>query len=94
MAVAEMIPDSLVEFGLSQGVLGAVVIALGYYVVVMRKDLKDARDGCAAQIAAKDAYIYQIQESRVAEAKLYLDMSKTMQATLDAFLMTIRITKP
>jgi hypothetical protein len=76
---------------LSHGFLGVAVAALSYYIFLQRAELRDAREQHKLEIAAKDQLINNIQEARLVEARAGIEVIKTMQTTLDAFLSAVRV---
>lgn len=82
--------DPLTDLFLSQGVMGAIVVALVYFILMLRAELRDLRTAHKTEIAAKDALINQIQEERVKEARIGFDVAATNKAALEALLTAIR----
>lgn len=75
---------------LSQGVLGVAVVGLVYFVMMLRAELKDVRTACKTEIAEKDKLIHELQEARLAEARIGFDLAKSTQITMDSLLAALR----
>lgn len=82
--------ESLSDIFLSQGVMGAIVVALAYFILMLRAELRDVRASNKAEIAAKEALIYQLQEDRLKEARIGFELASSNRAALDALLSAIR----
>lgn len=86
--------DGAVKELLSNGVLGLAVLALVYFILMLRAELKDVRAVHRVELAEKDKLIFQLQENRLSEARIGFDVARSNQATLDAFLSAIRGKSP
>lgn len=86
----ESLPDGVGSYFVSQGLLGVICIALVYFIMMLRAELRDLRVAHKVEIAAKDSLINELQESRLQEARVGFDIARANQATLDAFLSAIR----
>lgn len=82
--------NGLTEFFLSQGILGAICIALAYIAWTLWKKLDTERAAHKADIKAKDDRIDALQEERLKEAREGYTFAKSIQTTLDAFLVAMR----
>lgn len=82
--------ESVGNIFLSQGLMGAIVVALVYFILMLRGELRDLRAVHKVEIAAKDALINDLQEQRLKEARVGFDVARANQATLEAFLQAIR----
>lgn len=82
--------SGLAEFFLSQGILGALCVALLYIVFLLWKELRDERLKHETAIAAKEKLINELQDERLKEAREGYAFAKSIQTTLDAFLVAMR----
>jgi len=82
--------EPLTNIFLSQGVMGAIVIALVYFIMMLRAELRDVRAAHKTEIAAKDSLILELQEDRLKEAKIGYDVANSTKVALDALLVAIR----
>lgn len=91
-----MDPDVVLDAServISQGVAGVLAIVcfvLVYFIMLLRAELRDERTSKRVELAAKEALILELQESRLTEAKSGYDLARSVQGSLDAFLMAIR----
>lgn len=96
--------DGVTSYYLGQGVIGVTCLILlftvGYLWRTREADrvaadarLDAVRKEHTAQIAAKDALINDLQQQRLNEALAGRDLTRTYQATMDAFLTAIRSRK-
>lgn len=90
VVAAQADPVGISEYFFTQGILGVICAILAYEIVRLRKDLRDKDIAIRAEIAAKDALINDLQESRLKEAREGYAIAKTVQSTLDGFLANIR----
>lgn len=67
----------------AQGVLGVCVVALAAVTILQWREMKAVRK-------EKDDTIAKLQEARLAEAKVVIDVVRTMQSTMDTFLIAVR----
>lgn len=81
--------DRLISNGVA-GVLAAAVLALIWFVLMLRAELRDVRLAHKVEIAEKDSIILDLQEKRLVENKVGFEIAKSTQSTLDAFLNAIR----
>lgn len=88
--MAEPISESVSSIFLSQGLLGAVCIALVYFILMLRAELRDVRAAHKTELAAKDALVNDLQEKRLAEARTGFDIARANTAALDSFLQAVR----
>ncbi|RWX72615.1 hypothetical protein [Mesorhizobium sp. M2A.F.Ca.ET.039.01.1.1] len=89
-ATIDPITEGVGNIFLSQGLLGAIVIALVYFILMLRSELRDTRAAHKVEIAAKDALINELQEQRLKEARVGFEIANQSKATLDAFLTALR----
>lgn len=82
--------ETLTSVLLSQGVLGVVTVALAYFVMILRADLRDTRQAHKVEIAEKDELINELQEKRLAESREGYKIAAANKETLDAFLLAIK----
>jgi hypothetical protein len=75
---------------LSQGVAGAICVALVYAIIHLRGELRDERAAHKVEIAAKDALINELQEKRIIEGRVTIDAMNATRASLDAFLRAVQ----
>ncbi|MER8762910.1 hypothetical protein [Mesorhizobium sp. M0968] len=93
LAASGPVPIPLEDVGsifLSQGLLGAICLALVYFILMLRAELRDVRAAHKVELAAKDSLINELQEDRLKEARVGFDLAKSFQSTMDAFAMTVR----
>jgi hypothetical protein len=74
----------------TNSVLGIAVVALVYFVMILRAELRDTRAAHKIEVAEKDKLIYEQQEARISEAKAGADLAKTVKSTLDALMLSGR----
>lgn len=74
----------------TQGVLGLAVCGLLYYVRILRGDIKDIREAHKVEIAAERKLNAELQESRLSEAKAFIDVTRSVMGSLDAVTAAIR----
>lgn len=79
-----------VEVLLKYGLSGLLNVGLIYLVYMLRVELRDLRSAHRLEIAEKDKLIYQVQESRVAEARAGYEVIGSIQKTQDAIIGAIR----
>jgi len=82
--------DSIADVFLSQGLMGAIAVALVYYIMMQRAELRDLRSVHKTEIAAKDSLIHDLQEERLREVKSMLDVVNSYKATMEALLAAVR----
>jgi hypothetical protein len=82
--------SGLTEFFLTQGVLGALCIAISYIAWTLWKKLDTERAAFKADLKAKDDRIDALQEERLKEAREGYTFARSIQTTLDAFLAAMR----
>lgn len=70
--------------------MGAVVVALVYFILMLRAELRDLRTVHRTEIAAKDALIHNLMEERLKEAKVGYDVANSTKSTMEALLVAIR----
>lgn len=83
-AVLEVVSNSEI---FTNSVLGIAVIALVYFVMLLRAELRDTRTAHRIEIAEKDKQLMELQDSRLAEAKAGIDLAKSIQSTMEAALL-------
>jgi len=79
-----------IELLLNYGLSGLANIGLIYLVYMLRVELRDTRLAHRTEIAEKDKLIYQVQESRVSEARAGYEVINSIQKTQDAIVGAIR----
>ncbi|PZO78420.1 MAG: hypothetical protein DI629_12015 [Mesorhizobium amorphae] len=91
----------LAAYFFTQGVLGVATLLLICVVIHLwkkldaerlawRTELASLRDAHKIEVAAKDALIEELHDDILKEARTGFDNSRSTQATLDAFIATIR----
>lgn len=98
IAVAQSVPglpigpegNPLVDIILGQGLMGVIVVALVYFILMLRAELRDVRAAHKTEIAAKEALIYQLQEDRLKESRIGFDIASSNKSALEALLSAIR----
>jgi phosphate/sulfate permease len=83
-------PTGLTDFFLSQGILGATSLALAYFVLMLRKELRDERAAHKVELASHLKTIYELQDERLKEAREGYAIARSVQTTLDAFSMAMK----
>lgn len=51
-----------------ESILPVIIIALVYYVLIQRRDMRELEAAHKVELASKDATILQLQEKRITEA--------------------------
>lgn len=93
--------DGIDDVFLSQGLPGAICLVLGYFIVMLRKELREAyearersekalRDSHRTEIAVKDQQIAELQEARLREMREGISLAVSTKATLEAFTLAVR----
>lgn len=88
------IPDGIVGYFVSQGVLGVIVVVLLWYIKRLLDELRDVRAAHRIEIAEERKLNTELQDDRLAESKIFLEASMSMKTSLDAFLSAIRTKHP
>lgn len=83
-------PTGLSEYFFSQGILGALCVALGFISLKLWNKIESERQAHKAELKAKDDRIDALQEERLKEAREGYTFAKSIQTTLDAFLVAMR----
>ena len=74
---------------LANGIIGAMCVALALYIMKLQTEAKNERAAHKVELAAKDALIDKLYESRLLEAKVGFEILKANEKTLDAFLAAV-----
>lgn len=67
----------------SEGISGIIIVALVYFIMTLRGELRDERAAHKVELAAKDALILKLQEERLEEARGVIQLAKSTQVTLE-----------
>lgn len=79
MPQAVTVAPELTSFYATQGVLGVTCLALIFVVIKLWNRLE-----------VKDATIAALYDERIKETRVITDLVRSMEKTLDAFLLTVR----
>lgn len=90
-------PTGLSEYFFTQGILGVLCVGLGFIAWKLWQKLEAERARCDSErekhkleIVAKDKLINELQEERLKEAREGYTFARSIQTTLDAFLVAMR----
>lgn len=86
-------PTSLVDLFLSQGLPGGIIVSLVYFILMLRKELREERAAHKVELASKDALINELYEERIKEARSGYEIARANHATLDALVTAMRAGK-
>lgn len=90
--MAELL-NAIGEILAQNGLAGAVIAILFYYVLMQRAELRDTRAAHKIEIAEKEKLINQLQEARLSEVKTGFEIAKQNQTTLAALTTALRSTR-
>lgn len=80
------------QYLFSQGVLGIVVVGLVWYVILQRNEIRDIREAHKIEIAAERKLNADLQEHRLTDFKMLVDVSTSIKMGLEGVLTAIRAT--
>jgi len=75
---------------LQQGLSGVAILGLIYLVYMLRSELKAVRTAHRTELTERDKLIFEIQESRVTEARSGYEVIRSIQRNMDAILEALK----